>query len=305
MRCIALTPSARRWLTHTTSARVLNVFDRACNLVNQESDLLALVTSERGLNPFAMLVDSDDALPFRNVSTTNAVTVSANHLTVGSLRVEIELAQEWNPIPDWPAVRQRLAAESGWLNVLVEQAMQIAPAGSLLELFNPLSLAWEGFESPMPVGTLDAGRAPTPLLQRAGQGAIDLVSGLRGGSMEQSMLGAKRLAGLGGGLTPAGDDFIVGVLLAIWAGLYGSEVLSWCKPIAEATAPLTTTLSAAYLRAAARGACMFYWHSLLDALCRKDPADLRLATCDLLSIGHTSGADALAGFLTHHLTHRS
>ena len=105
-------------------------------------------------------------------------------------------------------------------------------------------------------------------------------------------------------MTPAGDDFIVGVLLAVWAGRFGPQAETLCEPLAEIAAARTTLLSAAYLRAAARGECMQPWHALFHALCASSTDHLPRATRDLLSIGHTSGADALAGFLARDcLTH--
>jgi len=93
------------------------------------------------------------------------------------------------------------------------------------------------------------------------------------------------------------------LLLAAWAGLYGPEAAQSGAFIAEAAAPLTTTLSAAYLRAAAKGECMAHWHALFEGMLHLDAAATRTAIKVLMSIGHTSGADALAGFLAiYHLS---
>ena len=107
--------------------------------------------------------------------------------------------------------------------------------------------------------------------------------------------GAAQLAGLGGGLTPAGDDFLTGVML--WAWLAHPSPRSQCRLLVKAAAPRTTTLSAAFLQAAARGECGVAWHVLLAALSEGGDAELATAVQDVLSHGATSGADALAGFL--------
>ena len=280
---MTLTPAARAWLSTTTQARVLNSFDRACNLVNQDGALLALVTSARGLNPFSMVIDSADPAPFRAVSTTSSVRVGPQHLSVGPLHVQVSEPNEWNPAPDWPTIRDCFTNAPEHARTLAVLASEFAPRGSLLELYT--------------IG--DHAEREAAVLNRARQGAASLVTGLTTGSLDLCLAGTKLLAGLGGGLTPAGDDFIVGVLLAVWAGRFGPTAQKFCWPMADAAIPLTTLLSAAYLRAAAQGECMLYWHALFGALNRNDLTDLRLAqrTRDLLSIGHTSGADALAGFL--------
>ncbi len=104
-----------------------------------------------------------------------------------------------------------------------------------------------------------------------------------------------RLAGRGQGLTPAGDDFLMGWMLRTW--LDRSDAAKVCSRLAEAAAPHTTTLSAAMLRAAARGECNTGWHTLLFTLAEGRAEDLAPAVERVLTHGHTSGADTLAGFL--------
>lgn len=287
---MTLTPAARAWLASTTHARVLNSFDRACNLVNQDGALLALLASPRGLNPFSLVIDSTEAAPFRALSTASPVSIAPPGLSIGALHIQITTVDEWNPLPDWPTVRACLTPTTNpaWAEVLAALALGICPRGSLLELY-----------------TTEAHAEREQLfLERARRGAVGLVAGLSAGSLETCRMGVSELAGLGGGLTPAGDDFIVGALLAVWAGRFGPQAEALCEPIAEAAASRTTLLSAAYLRAAARGECMQPWHALFHALCAPSSFHVHLATRDLLSIGHTSGADALAGFLARdRLTH--
>jgi len=282
---LALAPAALAWLRQTNMARVLNSFDRACNLVNSNGEVLAVVTSQRGLTPFAVVVASGQPSPFRVVTEASEVQVQPGRLRVGPYRIDTTAARLWDPTPDWPALR-RLFAGSARLDELAALAAGQGPAGSMLELFEPAGQA----------------QALLPTVsRRARQGAVDLVTGMQSGAAETAMAGAGRLAGLGGGLTPAGDDFVLGVLLAAWAGLYGARAERQAGAIAEAAAPRTTTLSAAYLRAAARGECSAYWHALFAALLKPDAAELRQALSALLAVGHTSGADALAGFLAGRL----
>jgi hypothetical protein len=134
-------------------------------------------------------------------------------------------------------------------------------------------------------------------LLMARQGAASLVAGLKERNEPLAAAGARALAGLGGGLTPAGDDFIVGAMLAAWAGLYGQGVEQLCPALAVAAAPRTTTLSAAYLHSAAAGECIAHWHTLFAAQQQGNFYNTQAAVRSLVSIGHTSGADALAGFL--------
>jgi hypothetical protein len=127
-----------------------------------------------------------------------------------------------------------------------------------------------------------------------------LAAGWRGNHTEL-VSGAARLAGLGTGLTPAGDDFLAGLMT--WAWLVHPAPRSFCHVVLGAAVPRTTALSAAFLRAAAAGECSIAWHRLLAALTDTQKtlgvsATLRLSVQEVLSHGHTSGADVLAGFLS-------
>ena len=254
---LALAPAAAAWLTHTTRARVLNVFDRACNLVNAQGEVLAVVTSERGLTPFALVVAASHSSPFHVITEASEIRVQPGSLQLGPYVIDLTAARPWHPAPDWPAIR-RLLAEPARLDELAAMALGHGPAGSLLELFDPAG---------------PAAKLPVALSSRVRPGALGLIGGWQSGDLVAAADGASHLGGLGGGLTPAGDDFVLGVLLAAWAGLYGPGAELGCPQIAEAAAQRTTTLSAAYLRAAARGECSAYWHSLFQALLRQDAPD--------------------------------
>ena len=284
INALAAAPAARAWLATTRSARVLNVFEHACNLVNPAGEVLSLVIGERGLTPFALLLPVNPLPLFSFVSPASLVRVEGQKLSVGPLTINWETARSWNPTPDWAALG-RCLADRARLADLAAGLANLPLRGSLLELF----------VAP-PQGSL----LPRALAGKARPAALALIDGLRSASVSQASAGAQQLAGLGGGLTPAGDDFIVGALLAVWAGLYGSGLEELAGSLAVAAAQRTTTLSGAYLRAAARGECAAPWHGLFAALLAGEPASIRRALADLLSVGHTSGGDALAGFLAVH-----
>jgi hypothetical protein len=123
-----------------------------------------------------------------------------------------------------------------------------------------------------------------------------LVSALASVVLPASFIAAQQLAGLGQGLTPTGDDFILGAILATWI-IHPIEVARvLAEGIANTAAPLTTSLSAAYLKSAGRGEAGILWHNFFDALSAVDSSAIQLQITKLLSIGETSGADALAGF---------
>ena len=116
-------------------------------------------------------------------------------------------------------------------------------------------------------------------------------------SIPSSLTIASQLAGLGQGLTPSGDDFMMGALYAVWI-IYPhkfSAVLA--DEIEKTAAPLTTSLSAAWLRSAGKGEAGELWHHLFDALVTGDELRMQESVDNILAVGETSGADAFAGFI--------
>lgn len=112
------------------------------------------------------------------------------------------------------------------------------------------------------------------------------VDGIAGDDPAICLAGVEGLAGRGGGLTPTGDDVLMGVLYGLWVRHPRRE---WMEMILETAVPRTTTLSSNFLRAAAAGEAVRQWHDLVNGRPH--------AVAEIISIGQTSGADAWAGFV--------
>ena len=120
--------------------------------------------------------------------------------------------------------------------------------------------------------------------------------------VSQILASAHALVGGGPGLTPAGDDMICGALLA-------ARSLGWRAPNRllqnmERLLPRTSALSAACIRSALQGYAVTDVVRLVDAAVqRKVLAPSVIAS--VASIGHSSGADLLAGIAAvHRLDHQ-
>ena len=112
--------------------------------------------------------------------------------------------------------------------------------------------------------------------------------------------GVGGLLGRGQGLTPSGDDALAGILLV-------SHAVGRAAPLAAAVRSrlaATTAVSAALLDAAADGYAAPDVVALVDAALAGDDAGVSRALPAVLAIGHTSGADLVAGIAgaLHHLT---
>lgn len=124
----------------------------------------------------------------------------------------------------------------------------------------------------------------------------DVIRAASGGSGSGVRAAIVRLCGLGPGLTPSGDDALVGALVtAAW--LRGR-----CGMLTDAAATvdfagLTTAVSATALAAAQKGAGPEPLHALLKAAASDDHRRIDPAVAALAAIGHTSGTDLAVGVL--------
>ena len=102
------------------------------------------------------------------------------------------------------------------------------------------------------------------------------------------------LVGLGPGLTPSGDDFLGGAMIALHAiGQARAAQRIWATICPSVSG--TTPVSQALLSAAAEGVGSASVHQLLAALLSGDAIYPALGR--LLRIGHSSGQDTLAGIV--------
>jgi hypothetical protein len=272
-------------------ATVESAFAEAVNLVTPQGAALALVSQRAGNGPLNAVVSHPQALAL--LSRGDTVCGDGAALSLGKgWRLALAPAAAWDPCPDygrlarWPQV---VARNLAWLR---QHLPLEAPQASLAA--RPLALTQGAF-----------GSRPSVALVQARAGA--LTDGVRQG-YEQGDLGkitafAGRLAGLGPGLTPAGDDWLAGWLV----GLRAAATLNGYRPQLELDAvgravvgsarARTSRLSLAFLQAAADGAVAEPWHALLAALVDGVQYQLRHAAAEIMRHGATSGSDMLAGFL--------
>ncbi|MCH8876120.1 MAG: DUF2877 domain-containing protein [Chloroflexi bacterium] len=243
---------------------------------------MSVVLPGLGRGPFAIVAaPPDDAFEgFNTLKLQSRITIRGRRIQMGDIQVEAEAAEVWQPTPDW----RRLGEEMN--------EPRIARLGALLRQHAP-----QGSFAP-----LASGKAPAPdhtfqakALRAAAGPAERLREALMDGNVAEAVGAAKRLAGLGAGVTPSGDDYLQGAIHALWSRLDEQRASQMGTAIASAAAPRTNAISSAWLKAAARGEAGEDWHLLIRALASNGKWDK--AVIQLLRRGHTSGADALAGFL--------
>lgn len=110
---------------------------------------------------------------------------------------------------------------------------------------------------------------------------------------------AEMVNGLGFGLTPSGDDFIAGMLYALYLlqKITGKEdLVSLRQNICEA-AESANIISLNAMKMAANGRFGGNFKNMVSALAQNDERKVCVAVHNILNTGATSGADMLTGFL--------
>jgi hypothetical protein len=253
------------------SGTVLAVFQHSAYL-DLDGRIVALVEAGLARGPFTITVDTLAGVT--EISQTEPVTLDQGRLRIGAAEIDLTAAGLWDPVLPAPApgAPQRVVREAA-----VEELLAAAPVGSITPL-------------------LDAMPPAGPLLGPLSQGLAMLADLLDDpGSNEQAYrAAAQRMAGRGPGLTPSGDDLLMGIVLALRTWPHAARATGVADRLVDAAMPKTTRISAAYLDAARRGSAGEPWHALIRGL--HDAAAARAAVRRLARVGETSGADALTGF---------
>lgn len=146
-------------------------------------------------------------------------------------------------------------------------------------------------------------RTHSSIVDREGAAVVAaLMAAVHALDIGRATLGLDRLIGWGEGLTPAGDDFLVGLIAALNALVQGDERRrGFCGAIGLAIGSRigrTTPIAAHYLHLAAGGHFTEPIVVVRDALLSEDQEWLVDAAVQrVLDIGATSGADTLSGLL--------
>lgn len=201
----------------------------------------------------------------------------------GSSWFETSGADTWRPEP--VPVTWRLESLNDGLSYLQRHASERAPADGLGRLIR------EQVPSDETSLVIDAARGP---LSRLDQWLYPVLRGDSSAAHAEPRA-IESLLGLGLGLTPSGDDFLVGTMVALHA-IGRAEIADAIGDIVHRLGPASTTvISRAHLDAARRGQASAPIHSVVSALLLGDGPALERAISEVDGLGHTSGWDTLAG----------
>ena len=289
---VVLTQFVLDWLSRSQLPRVLHVFERACNLINERDEIISVVWPELRAGPFAIVLVGER--PFTQITTDAEVNITSSRLQIASLQIELANAILWPPRPDWLTIHKIAGFTDPHPNLPPVRGKELTPSPCKEESWGEGNIEQTVWSKILPClqATLTE-HAPSetavfqPKLDTAQQ---ELLIGLQQNNRVKIESGAKQLAGLGQGVTPTGDDFLVGAMIALWTTGYDLDVIDL---IVQTAVPRTTLLSGAWLQAAGRGELVVVWHDFFAGL---EDGGWETAVSKILQIGHSSGYDALSGF---------
>lgn len=261
----------RRVRAGRLSGQVHSVFERVVNIATTDGELFTLAC--RGLDdgPHTARVDRA-AWRGSGVRVGDAVFAEQGGMWIGGAgQLECAAATPWDCVlPPWPAGTRTARANLQALHQGLEQ--QRAQQREHLGAFEQLAL-----------------RTIAERLQR-------LADALRAGRQQAATVHAQALLGLGPGLTPSGDDVLLGLFAVLH--LPGSPCAGWLQggaSVLAGAADATHAISLAALRRAAAGGVRESIAVLLRELLQGGGAALDAALARVLAIGSSSGADIATG----------
>jgi hypothetical protein len=276
---------AREFCRRGADAEIAAVFERSIYLRCADA-FVCLGEPAIGNGPLTLIADfgTSGSLSDLGLCADRLASISEQCITIGDkAQFTFDDCEPWRP-PGWPPA---------------VSPPQLAEVRSALAHLTAAEAPEEGF------GQLsclrERGANETPLARMARPRVTRFESWLRDVldthhvPTTASSEPVRGLIGLGPGLTPSGDDFLVGALALLDALAERKAHAAFARAIAVAPRGLTSPLSECLLRAAAAG-------HVGETLCRAASAVIsgaaETAVATIRNVGHSSGWDMLAGIAT-------
>jgi hypothetical protein len=262
-------------------AEVAAVFERSFYL---RSDDLFVCVGEPGIGNGPLTLIADMRVAPRGLHPGQPALVAENRITVGAMTFTCEQCEPWCP-PRWP----RAAAASTLVQVrevLARRAAMEAPAEGFGRAIEETEGSRDAFAR---IARLRLARLRSWLVEAAAISGTPAIADP-----------VRDLVGLGPGLTPSGDDVLIGALALLDALAEGHDRAAamrrnLARAISDVPSGLTSPLSHCFLRVAAAGHVGERLHAAVSS-CITGDTDAAIAA--IRNIGHSSGWDMLAAIVT-------
>jgi uncharacterized protein DUF2877 len=256
---------------------VHSAFERVINVERKDGELFTIAGRDLDNAPATLIADAAGFTAMGITRGDRVDAVQSGIAIAGRLDIRLDGACAWDAqLPGYPADDSRLR-------------------GNLRKLRARIGTRAIGGGRPRGTAPSAIARGMAAALQRR---ACMLRAALCAGDLAAAGLHGKAMIGLGPGLTPSGDDFLVGLFATLHVPQNPCrELAGVCDDILVDVARRTNAISAAALQAAARGRVREVIQDLIRELVQGTPDRLAAALSRVLAIGSTSGTDIVAGML--------
>jgi hypothetical protein len=271
------------------SGIIHSVFRSALNLrLQNEECLLTLVAAGEADLPQGIRVDTPAGFTFEQFKVGELVSCDSEYLRLTSLTVDLRGAPHWKcNLPSLKADMTNPSVCQAWETVweALNERQQAARADIIArELIFPND------------------DTSNEVSRRAGDTMSELLTAARRHDLTDVESPLSSLIGLGSGLTPSGDDLLVGFLAGLWCSVQESpERTRFVNALAQEISRLssrTNDISRTYLIHASLGQVSSRLANLAESICTADPPQRLLAKfVSAAQTGHSSGMDAVTGLL--------
>ena len=287
-------PAAKRALTASARWEVVAVFRHSFYCRSREGSLICLGSSSIGGGPLNVVCDLPRRVNWNAEALNQGMAADFNGRTLrvdGRYAFDLATARNWRHVPlpvGWDIDGLTLGMQR-----LCRETLKRGPVNGLGSLIPSLVLPFSRREMGCALDESLARIALPAITSLYHWMTVGLSQGVRIAGAPPPP--AARLVGLGPGLTPSGDDFLGGVMVALHAfdrRDVADNLAKWALALASKQ---TSAISFAHLACATEGLGADALHQTLAVLCLPKEGDLGESLNAIDAIGHCSGWDALAG----------
>lgn len=272
---------------------VHSVFEKVIN-ISIGDHLISIVGKMVGNGSLNIVVNNPDDLDFRmRVKRGDTVTLGETiNIEKDLISISTKDAKVWRPRINFQERLQapRIILEN--ITILRDSTLLSGKIGGLGALIESLQLNDLKFSIKT---KLD------PIAQFAAPHISSLLQKIKMNQVEEINRYSNKIVGLGPGLTPSGDDMLIGLMISM---IYISENININinvdqinKNIISGIADRTTDISVEFLREAAIGRVNEPLSSLMENLLTSGQGKIVKSIKKVFSLGSTSGVDTIFGVI--------
>jgi hypothetical protein len=274
---------AREFCRSVGRANVEAVFERSFYL-RCGDEFMCVGEPAIGNGPLTLIADLGP-LARAGLQPGRPALVSGRHIRFGNaIRFDLDRCEPWHP-PDWPMSPPGIRRADTYAELARRAAVEAPQEGFARCVFG----AHESFMRPLSPERIVRGRIA------AFEGWLVAVLNPDHACVDDLATPVEDLIGLGPGLTPSGDDFLVGALALLDALGERETHAALARAITGASLARTSPLSRCFLKAAAAGHIDENLHRAVSSVM---VGDIDSAVAAAGQIGHSSGWDMMAGIGT-------